>query len=684
MSNNLINDNPFSSGRYESRSFDGTDNNRHNPEYGSAGSPLLDIAPLDYGDGYSTPSGSYRPNPRIISNSVALQTEDTPSDRNLTNFIWAFGQFLDHDASLVPEGSNEELEAQGIEVDIPVPLGDPSLDPDGTGHVIIPIEDSLFIEGTGTDVDNPRRLPNVITSWIDGSNIYGSDEERATFLRTHHNGKLKVSEGNLLPFNDGSIENDDPRGGDPTSLFVAGDVRSNENSVLVSMHTLFVREHNRLADLLVDAHPEWSDEQIFQRAREINVAQYQSIIYNEYLPALLGDNAVPEYNGYDSSINPNISRTFSSAAFRFGHSQLSSEIPRLDNQGEEIAEGNLTLSDVFFRPADVVQESGIGPILRGISSSLSQNVDTQVIDDVRNLLFGAGPNAIGRDLFSLNLQRGRLHGLADYNTIRESFGLEPVHNFDEITSNEELQDELEFLYEDVDNIDTFVGLLSEDHLPGAAVGETMQAILQQQFLALRDGDRFFYENQFSDREIAEIEETSLADIILRNTDTTEIQDNVFFFPDENSPELDTEIFRFRHTVNGQSAYLYTGGAEADDIRANHSDTFTEEGLAFYAAEESHDDLIDLYRFRSNLGTYLYVGEDERDSINSDQDLANVLTDEGRAFSLYAPGAGNASEFSRFRNINSPHIYLYANGAEAEIIGAEYADTFVYEGVAFEG
>ena len=511
--NNLINNNPYPFSSYEFRSFNGTGNNVNNSELGSAGSAILNIAPLDYGDGFSTPSGQDRLNPRIISNRLAQQTEDIPSDRGLTNLIWAFGQFLDHDLDLIPEGSEE--------VTIEVPEGDPFLehvlDPEATGEVEnrleIPLRNSAFIEGTGTDVNNPRQLPNNITAWIDGSNIYGSDDERAEFLRSFQDGKLKVSEGNLLPFNDPDhpVENDDPRGGDPGRLFVGGDVRSNENSVLVSMHTLFVREHNRIAENLAAAHPDWSDEEIFQRAREINIAQYQSIIYNEYLPTLLGVDALPEYTGYDSSIDVGISRTFASAAFRFGHTQLSSVIPRLDVNGNTIEQGDLNLAEVFFRSTDVVQETGIDPIFRGIASSLSQNIDLKIIDDVRNLLFGGGDQVSGRDLFAINLQRARLHGLADYNTIRESFGLQKVSNFADITSDGELQDKLEDIYEgDVNNIDAFVGLLAEDHLDGAAVGETLQAVLVDQFVRLRDGDRFYYENNFSQQEIKQIEDVTFS------------------------------------------------------------------------------------------------------------------------------------------------------------------------------
>ena len=188
MTDNLINNNPFSSSDYEFRSFDGTGNNLNNFQLGSAGSAIINLAPLDYDNGFSTPSGQNRLNPRTISNALAAQTEDIPSDRGLTNLIWAFGQFLDHDLDLVPESSED--------ASIDVPSGDPLLDPEATGDVTIPLGDSAFIEGTGTDPTNPRQLPNNITSWLDGSNIYGSEEHRAEFLRSFEGGKLKVSEGN--------------------------------------------------------------------------------------------------------------------------------------------------------------------------------------------------------------------------------------------------------------------------------------------------------------------------------------------------------------------------------------------------------------------------------------------------------------------------------------------------------
>ena len=532
MNHNTINNNIYCAGSNNFYSLDGTDNNINNTNYGAVGSHLLNTAPLDYGDGISTPAGADRANARVISNALAQQDDIIASDRGLTNLIWAFGQFVDHDIVLSPENHD----AQPVVIN--VPLGDRDLDPTGMGKVIIPLDKTAFSEGTGTDINNPAQIENNITAWLDGSNIYGSDKERNKYLREFAGGRLKVSEGDLLPFGDEHISNANPSRQQPHHLFAAGDIRANENSVLVSMHTLFVREHNRIAGELATAHPDWQDDELYNRARQINIAQYQSIVYNEYLPSLLGTDALPEYSGYDSTINPSIDRSFSSAAFRVGHTQISSEILRLDTEGNEIAEGNLTLADAFFRSTDVVKESGIDSILRGVGSSLSQNVDLKLIDDLRNLLFKFGPQDIGRDLFAINIERGRVNGVSDYNTVRESFGLDKVTTFAEISSDVEIQNQLESLYDDVDNIDLYVGLLAEDHLTDAAVGETFQTIIGQQFVSLREGDRLYYENIFTPKEIAKINDITLADIIRLNTDTTVIQDNAFSLLNEGTAEAD--------------------------------------------------------------------------------------------------------------------------------------------------
>ena len=147
--------------------------------------------------------------------------------------------------------------------------------------------------------------------------------------------------------------------------------------------------------------------------------------------------------------------------------------------------------------------------------------------------------------------------------------------------------------------------------------------------------------------------------------------------------LDTDIFRFRRTTDATSSYLYVAQEEAETIRTNFSDTYTEEGLAFQVAVEPDDDLIPLYRFQSinNPGRYLYVGEEERASINTN--FSESFREEGLAFYVYGVGAGEATEFTRFRNLNAPDTYIYATGAEAESIRTNFVNTFEEEGDAFE-
>ena len=135
-------------------------------------------------------------------------------------------------------------------------------------------------------------------------------------------GRLKTShEGRLLPFNEQGLENEGGR--DLESLFVAGDVRANEQIGLIAMHTLFVREHNRLADIIADQDPDLSGDEIYQLARKIVGAQNQAVTFNEFLPLLLGPDAIGAYTGYDPSVDPAIASEFSAAAFRVGHTMLS-------------------------------------------------------------------------------------------------------------------------------------------------------------------------------------------------------------------------------------------------------------------------------------------------------------------------------------------------------------------------
>ncbi len=374
---------------------------------------------------------------------------------------------------------------------------------------------------------NARQQPNQISAYLDGSVIYGSDPTRAAALRTFQGGRLKTSAGNLPPLNSAGLPNaNDAHLFPDDELFLAGDVRSNENVELTAVQALFVREHNQIADAIAAAIPSLSDEQIFQGARRIVVAEFQVITYNEFLPALLGAGALRPYLGYDPNVNPEVAIEFSTAAFRIGHTLVNDAVGFRDNDGNEIQPA-VPLAEAFFNPS-VLETAGLDPVLKDLATDDAQEVDTQLVSGLRNFLFGP-PGAGGLDLASLNIQRGRDHGVADYNSTRVAYGLPRVTSFAEITSNPDLQTKLFLLYGNVDSIDLWVGGLAEDHVSGSSMGPTFRAIIADQFERVRDGDRYWYERVFQGRQLQAIQQTRLSDIIRRNSTITKIQDNVFFF-----------------------------------------------------------------------------------------------------------------------------------------------------------
>jgi len=509
-------------------SFNGTGNNLAHPEWGSFKLGFLRLSPQAYVDGLSRMSGGTRPSARAVSNAISAQNTSVVNNRNLTDMVYVFGQFLDHDIT-------RTIATTGDSQPITVPAGDPQFDPSSSGTATIPFTRSTFVGGSGKATTGPRQQNNWVTAFIDGSQVYGSDGDRARALRTMTGGLMKTSAGNMLPFNTLGLENDNDAHQVPdTQMFLAGDVRANENPGLTSLQTLFVREHNRIATSLAAANPRLDDEQLYQKARRTVIAELQWIVYNEYLPALLGSNAMPAYTGYKATVNPSISNEFSTAAYRFGHSMLDGEVGRLNNDGTEVPGGSLELAMSFFNPTVFNttapnHEGDIDPFLKSETTGKAQEVDVLVDDAVRNFLFGP-PGAGGLDLAALNIQRGRDHGLADYNTMRASFGLPKVTTFSQITSNTALAAKLQATYGNVNNIDAWVGGLAENHVPGGSLGALVTQVIVDQFTRLRSGDRLYFEAWMSPTDIAAIKGTSLSSIIMANTSLTTVQPKAFIAP----------------------------------------------------------------------------------------------------------------------------------------------------------
>lgn len=497
------------------RSVDGSNNNVLNSAWGQSDIPLLRLAPADYADGNATLSGRNRSNPRAISNAVIkAEGNNAPVGAPVSDMFWQWGQFLDHDLTLTPEIAPVES------ADISIPVGDPWFDPNSIGGKVIHFSRSNY----SIDTQNTRQQHNFITAYIDASNVYGSDALRAMTLRTNDGtGRLKVSVGNLLPFNNSGLANAPSAS---SQFFLAGDFRANEQIGLTAMHTLFVREHNRIAIDLRKQDTNMSGEDSYQQARAMVGGLMQVITYKEFLPKLLGTSSIGPYQGYDASENASISNEFATAAYRVGHTMLSSQILRLGADGKEADEGHILLRNAYFNPQQIALH-GIDSILRGLAKQRAQKVDVKLVDDVRNLLFG-NPNAGGLDLASLNIQRGRDHGLSSYVDTRLAMGLSRITRFEDISPNTKLQNHLKSVYDDVSQIDLWVGGLAEPALPGAMVGSTFLKILTDQFSSLRDGDRFWYSRNLSESSIQWLESQTLAKVIRRNTNiSSEISDDVF-------------------------------------------------------------------------------------------------------------------------------------------------------------
>jgi hypothetical protein len=511
-----------------SYAFNGTGNNRARYDWGSVKVGFLRLSPQAYADGISRMSGANRPSARAVSNAINAQGASIVNNRKLTDMVYVFGQFLDHDLT-------RTISTTGESAPIAVPTGDPQFDPASTGTATIPFTRSTFVTGSGRSKSSPREQNNWVTGFLDGSQVYGSDSARALALRTMSGGLMKTSAGNMLPFNTLGLENkNDAHQVPDTQMFLAGDVRANENPGLTSLQTLFVREHNRLATALATATPALTDEQLYQKARRTVIAELQWIVYNEYLPALLGTTAMPAYKGYKSSVNPSISNEFATAAYRFGHSMLDGEVGRMNDDGTETSGGALDLATSFFNPTvfDPTapnHEGDIDAFLKAETTGEAQEVDVLVTDAVRNFLFGP-PGAGGLDLAALNIQRGRDHGLADYNKMRTAFGLPKVTSFSQITSDAALAAKLQATYGTVNNIDAWVGGLAENHVAGGSLGSLFTKVIADQFTRLRSGDRLYFEASMTPAEIATIKTTSLSSIIMANTALTTVQANAFIAP----------------------------------------------------------------------------------------------------------------------------------------------------------
>ncbi|XP_062125134.1 LOW QUALITY PROTEIN: chorion peroxidase [Drosophila sulfurigaster albostrigata] len=530
----------------------GVCNNKDHPRtYGASMVPYRRMVAPDYADGIAAPRASHHgqlPPARQVSLSIHRSSYET--DSNFTVMLAVFGQFLDHDitaTSLTTAQEGDSIDCCAARTEEPHPECFPvHILPNDPYYQHYNLSCMNFVRSAPAPTGRfgPRQQFNQATAFIDGSVVYGNLEQRQRQLRTYINGTLRMfiteDERELLPISSNSEDGCNrvlmTRQG--KYCFESGDDRANENLLLTSMHLLWARQHNYLARGLHKLNPDWEDERIFQEARKIVGAQLAHITYNEFLPVLLGRNlsqakgllpASDNLNApdtYDHRVNPSIANCFAGAAFRFAHTLLPGlfNVSR-DNSTPEAME----LHKMLFNPFSLWSRHGIDHALLAAANTPVLRVDRFFSLEITQKLFeGTAEDKVpvcGLDLVSLNIQRGRDHGIPAYPVFRRHCGLPPVDTWEQMAlavDNATLVS-IKQIYDSPQDVDVYTGALSEPPLDGAIFGPLLSCLVSDQFMRIKLGDSHWYERKFGPQrftkpQLAEIYKSSLAAIICRNSD----------------------------------------------------------------------------------------------------------------------------------------------------------------------
>ncbi|GAU91528.1 hypothetical protein RvY_03764 [Ramazzottius varieornatus] len=576
------------SARY--RSQDGWCNNLKLPFWGAALSPHIRVTPPRYDDGISTPrtlsvvttsqGRPLLPNVREISTTLS-QGLDRPHP-TVTLLLMQFGQFLDHDfvntpISLVQTTKGEASPPQCCNVQ-------PQCRDAACFPIDIPANDRFYAQFNVKCMEFVRSLPaprpdctvgprdpmNQNTHFIDMSQVYGSSVEDNAVLRAGERGGLRINTSPLavefrmmlLPPDKDTL--DCQRLDESRACFKSGDNRVNIQTALTALHTIFLREHNRISDFFWNRRRDLPDEILYQETRKVMAAQWQAIVYGEFLPTLVGDRIAGDErnqiklmargfsNLYNENVNPGTWVETSTAAYRL-HTLIQDWLPLKRTFNESFK----PFHEFFFTPYYMYEPGALDNLAEGMIHENSQSFDNQVTTEMQEHLFQAVDEKFGLDIVSLNLQRGRDHGLATYNDIREFCGLPRARSFkdleDVMTRNAITR--LARVYRHVDDIDFWAGGVSENPVNrgDGVVGPSFACILTGQFRDWKVGDRFWYENpgQFTLPQLDEIKKASLAGIMCANTNIRQIQPRVFLdardgvnprVPCESIPQMDLSVF----------------------------------------------------------------------------------------------------------------------------------------------
>jgi hypothetical protein len=565
------------------RTADGSWNNLADPKEGAAGTRFLRNIDLSVTcpETDETNPQLFKPNPREISRKL-LARPIGPDGRsqmkpveflNLLAASWI--QFMNHD--WINHGDTDPDAFIRVEL----PSGDPARDRYR--------QTELAIGSTQPDPTRKARGEpactssiNEVTHWWDGSQIYGSDQDTQNRLRSHDMGKMKLRDDGTLPVERGTEVED------------AG-FRRNWWIGLTMLHTLFVREHNAICDMLYDAYPAWDDNRLFNVARLINAGVMAKIHSVEWTPAILPNQTLEiglNSNWYGlltyrmrkrkaretlSAVNirnPELGGIVGNPINRhhsvFGLTEEFTEVYRLHSLLPETLQlrlrGQKNIAEEVSLPA-TRQHGSVEITKRYAMSDLfysfgNQHPGALVLNNFPRFMQELSvPGNAFLDMGTVDIVRARERGVPRYNEFRRQLGLTEIQSFDDLTDDAGARAKLRSVYGDnVEDLDLLIGTLSENHRPtGFGFGETVFQIFIVSASRRLQADRFYTdcynEEVYTPEGLRWIDQTDLKTVILRHypelADTGLANIRNAFEPWDEGPKLDPE----RHPLRAWDAEL---------------------------------------------------------------------------------------------------------------------------------
>ncbi|KAJ8735971.1 hypothetical protein PYW08_006627 [Mythimna loreyi] len=553
----------------EGRRVDGTCTNPKYPSRGAGMSPLPRMLHAQFGAG-----NSLRP---------ARDGSELPSTRLLRTSLIADGTFTNHHFSTLAAHFMAVAAADNVDLLYLLRyalVSDCCLGntPNRVNPICIPIpvpEDDPYLRGSQVRCLNLTRvityqevgcLPNslpaerysVVTPLLDLSLVYGNTELRNRQIRSYNGGELAFRmEGNREVPQGNSVFCLNNRPPEVSCYNFGDDFQGNLVSGIYLTTMWFFREHNRIARRLAKVNKCWTDEKLFQTARQINIAQYQYIFYYELQAEILGrKNALAEgiiyetdgyVNDFDYRYEPGVLREYVIGT-RWFHTFQPGRTD-LYRKGRYI--GNRPTPDDEFRSGILAINNTEADLTEGALIQPGDEFDYVIAPDLTQRYLG--DVQLANDLPATDMMKGRDAGLPPYNHYRKICGLKPAKYWEDFydTIDKDKVEVLRRIYDDIEDVELMVAIYIERLLPDAYVGPTLYCIMTHNFLLWRRSDKFFFEHgdfpaALTIPQLNEVRKTSIARVVCDSgDDVKEIQPAAFFR--RSHWQVDYSLFTFSFT-----------------------------------------------------------------------------------------------------------------------------------------